>query len=101
MRILLCSSKSRIRVSTGLANPPCRISDLYFGPAEGTVQGPAVAAFQCSGKAPCTGITVIDNDFKIFSNHSIPTGYLCSNVDDPVGFNCTADCGPQDENCPS
>ncbi|KAK5175095.1 uncharacterized protein LTR77_000232 [Saxophila tyrrhenica] len=78
-----------------------QIGDMHLDNASGTVVGPFEAAFQCSGASPCDSIQISDNSFTTLSNGTAATGVRCSNVVDPMGFNCTADCGSQDELCPS
>lgn len=65
-----------------------QISDLAIRDMSGTLQTDVVASMQCSGAAPCDGISIRDVDFEK-SDGSTPAQYLCSNVVRPDGFACT------------
>ncbi|KAF2165295.1 glycoside hydrolase family 28 protein [Zasmidium cellare ATCC 36951] len=69
-----------------------QISDVVWEDVRGTVNnsGGDVGSFQCSGRVPCTGIEVRDVDLRDVGDGSVlGGGYLCSNVSEPVGFECT------------
>ncbi|KAF2162971.1 glycoside hydrolase family 28 protein [Zasmidium cellare ATCC 36951] len=66
-----------------------QFEDIQFNDAHGTLQGDRVVSFQCSGAAPCTGLSISNNGFTVSSNGSVPSRYLCDNVVDPQGFECT------------
>ncbi|KAI1324323.1 glycoside hydrolase family 28 protein [Xylariaceae sp. FL0255] len=78
-----------------------QVEDLYFSNSQGTVSEPYVGTFQCSAAAPCPGIHILNNSLTVTSNGTAAKGFRCTNVVDPVGFNCTADCGSEDSLCPS
>ncbi|KAK4502231.1 hypothetical protein PRZ48_005656 [Zasmidium cellare] len=66
-----------------------QFEDIHFNDVHGTLQGDRVVSFQCSGAAPCTGLSMSNYGFTVFSNGSVPERYLCDNVVDPQGFECT------------
>lgn len=76
-------------VEGGCDTSKFKIDGMFWGNSTGTVKQNKVVSLQCSGAAPCTNVNIFNNDWKIESNGSIPTSYLCSNVEDPKGFNCT------------
>ena len=65
-----------------------QISDFSIDTVGGTLKTDVVASMQCSGAAPCTGISIRN---VMFSANTGATArqYLCSNVEDPNGFECT------------
>lgn len=65
-----------------------QISDFSIDTVGGTLKTDVVASMQCSGAAPCTGISIRN---VMFSANTGATArqYLCSNVEDPSGFECT------------
>ncbi|KAJ4358430.1 uncharacterized protein N0V89_003013 [Didymosphaeria variabile] len=65
------------------------IENMHWGNTTGTTKNNLVLSLQCSGAAPCTNIDIFDNDLKVQSNGTKPEEFLCSNVEDPKGFNCT------------
>lgn len=65
------------------------IDDMRWGNTTGTTMNNLVLSLQCSGEAPCTNINIFNNDLTVQKNGSVPKEFLCSNVDDPKGFNCT------------
>ncbi|KAK4631571.1 Alpha-L-rhamnosidase rgxB [Fulvia fulva] len=63
----------------------------------GTTTSGVMADIQCSAASPCTGFTIEDMGGIVDTvNATIPAIYLCDNVVDPVGFNCTGK--PWEEN---
>lgn len=48
-----------------------------------------VADIQCSAASPCTGFEIEGINIVDTVNNTAPYNYLCDNVVDPVGFNCT------------
>ncbi|MBE3044300.1 hypothetical protein IMZ48_17375 [Candidatus Bathyarchaeota archaeon] len=54
----------------------------------GTTSSSRVASLQCSAVAPCTGIGLVDVDLK-FDNGTRAGDYLCGNVEEEHGFECT------------
>ncbi|KAJ4293230.1 hypothetical protein N0V90_008512 [Kalmusia sp. IMI 367209] len=65
------------------------VDGMHWGNTTGTTRNNLVLSLQCSGAAPCTNIDIFDNDLTVQSNGTKPTSFLCSNVEDPKGFNCT------------
>jgi hypothetical protein len=66
-----------------------KIENMRWGDAKGTTRGLNVASLQCSGAVNCTGVHMFKNDLTVQKNGTKATEYLCSNVHDPRGFNCT------------
>ena len=66
-----------------------QIENFTVDDITGTLKTNDVASLQCSGAAPCFRIDI--SDVHVTVNHTgVPaTGYLCSNVTDPIGFTCT------------
>lgn len=69
-------------------NSQFQIRNLEVRNARGTTKSSNVASFQCSAVAPCTDIGLYDIDVR-FSNGTAAPGYLCGNVVNPEGFECT------------
>ncbi|KDQ52576.1 glycoside hydrolase family 28 protein [Jaapia argillacea MUCL 33604] len=65
-----------------------QISNVTWGPGEGTVFGDTLAAFQCSGAVPCPGIELVGGLSGVKTNGTVRS-IDCSNIEDPIGFNCT------------
>lgn len=74
-----------------------QISDLHWGDTHGTVNGNRVAALQCSAAAPCHNINIFNNNLTALDSGKPSEEYLCEQVDDVSGFECT---GPCDGKCP-
>jgi galacturan 1,4-alpha-galacturonidase len=72
------------------------IHNLTIRDWSGVVQSDVNAEMQCSGDSPCTGITIEGIDLVDSVNSTRPSQYLCSNVEIPIGFNCTG--APYGEN---
>ena len=68
-----------------------QISDVVWGPIRGTLVTDSVAAFQCSEAAPCPGIALVGVD--VATPNSSAQSVVCSNVVDPVGFECSTSTG--------
>ncbi|KAG6828131.1 hypothetical protein H0H92_009085, partial [Tricholoma furcatifolium] len=66
-----------------------QISDITWGPMAGNVLSPTLASLQCSAAAPCPGIQFVGFD-EIETVSASERDIDCSNVVDPVGFNCTS-----------
>ncbi|KIK64270.1 glycoside hydrolase family 28 protein [Collybiopsis luxurians FD-317 M1] len=64
-----------------------QLSNITWGPGiTGSIQTDTLATMQCSGDAPCPGISLLGfNEVASVGAREIK----CSNVVDPVGFNCT------------
>ncbi|KAJ5288155.1 hypothetical protein N7478_003841 [Penicillium angulare] len=58
--------------------------DRLFGTSEST----QVTSLQCSAVAPCTNITVLEANLQL-DNGTQAEQYLCGNVVNPIGFECT------------
>lgn len=69
-------------------NSQFQIRNLEVRNARGTTKSKNVASFQCSAVAPCTDIGLYDIDVR-FTNGTAAPGYLCGNVVNPEGFECT------------
>ncbi|KAH8810965.1 galacturan 1,4-alpha-galacturonidase B [Xylogone sp. PMI_703] len=66
------------------------LSDLTFGSISGTTQSTAnVASFQCSAVEPCRNIKITNVDLTVESSGAEADQYLCGNVQNPEGWNCT------------
>ncbi len=74
-----------------------QVSDMHWGNARGTLKGDRVATLQCSAEAPCTNISLFDNDLWALDQDRPSDSYLCEEVVNPCGFNCTGAC---DGKCP-
>lgn len=72
-----------------------QISDIAIRSMGGTLKTDVVASMQCSGEVPCTDISIRDSMFKV-NDGPIAKQYLCSNVVNPDGFECTGK-APQTE----
>ena len=73
------------------------LRDITLKNWSGTTTSGVMADIQCSAASPCTGLH-IENMGGIVDtvNSTLPAIYLCDNVVDPVGFNCTGK--PWEEN---
>lgn len=69
-------------------NSQFQVRGLEVRGARGTTKNKNVASFQCSAVAPCTDIGLYDIDVG-FSNGTAAPDYLCGNVVNPLGFECT------------
>jgi len=65
------------------------IHDVTFENIRGTIATQNVAVLQCSGNSTCHDIQITDVRLSDSSNGTMQNGYLCSYVEDTVGFNCT------------
>lgn len=64
------------------------LRDLSLTNIHGTVTTPNVATLQCSATTPCSDINIQDVEL-VQANGTAAAGYLCSNVEGVVGFECT------------
>ncbi len=64
-----------------------QISDVTWAASVGNVASGYLAKLQCSGATPCTGIRF--GEFDGIATSGTSRTISCSNVLDPVGFNCT------------
>ncbi|KAJ6078436.1 hypothetical protein N7467_008189 [Penicillium canescens] len=69
-------------------NSEFQIKDVEIDGLSGTSKSTRVASLQCSAVAPCTNISIFDTALHL-SNGTDVEGYLCGNVANPIGFNCT------------
>ncbi|TKX22206.1 glycosyl hydrolases family 28 protein [Elsinoe australis] len=69
-------------------NSPFQVRNLEIRNTSGTTKNKNVASFQCSAVAPCTNIGLFDTEIT-FGNGTVAKDYLCGNVVNPTGFNCT------------
>lgn len=85
-----CTRFSGAPGSGNCTNSEFQIRDLVIDGLRGTTSDKTgrVASFQCSVVAPCTNLALLDVDVR-FSNGSDAGAYLCGNVVNPIGFNCT------------
>jgi hypothetical protein len=69
-------------------NSEFQIKNVEIDRLTGTSESKEIASLQCSTVAPCTNITIVDSTLHL-GNGTIANEYLCGNVDNPMGFNCT------------
>ncbi|KAJ5746979.1 uncharacterized protein N7511_008675 [Penicillium nucicola] len=69
-------------------NSEFQIKNVQINGLSGTSKSTRVASLQCSAVAPCTNIAIRDSTL-LLSNGTAAESYLCGNVVNPVGFNCT------------
>ncbi|KAF2101074.1 galacturan 1,4-alpha-galacturonidase B [Rhizodiscina lignyota] len=65
------------------------LENIKYSKLTGTSTTSQVASLQCSGVKPCHDITITDVDLTINSTTTEASSYLCGNVEDPHGWNCT------------
>lgn len=75
--------------SGGCDSSEFNVRDLRLINWTGTAASDVVSDIQCSAASPCTGIVIQDVDIIDSVNGTRPANYLCDNVVDPTGFNCT------------
>ncbi|KAL9530891.1 Alpha-L-rhamnosidase [Sphaerulina musiva] len=93
-----CNSSDFQKKKRNLTNISPPISSLHWGLTHGTLKGDRIATLQCSAVAPCSNIHLFDNDLYALDQHLKPAdSYLCEQVVNPTGFNCTGPCAGQ---CP-
>lgn len=67
-----------------------KISDVTFENVQGTAATDVVAVMQCSAAAGgCDGIEI--ENVVVEDDGVVADQFLCSNVEGPVGFECTGD----------
>jgi hypothetical protein len=93
MYLVASSMKVTNLTTTGLRGAALAISQCTRfsgapGEGNGTSESKEIASLQCSTVAPCTNITIVDSTLHL-GNGTIANEYLCGNVDNPMGFNCT------------
>ncbi|KAF1964791.1 putative exo-polygalacturonase [Bimuria novae-zelandiae CBS 107.79] len=69
-------------------NSRFQIRDVEIDGMVGTTKSKRVVSLQCSAEAPCTDITLENIDVKL-TNGSVAGDYLCGNVVDSKGWECT------------
>jgi len=88
-----CTSYSGADVSCDTSK--FKISNIILSNISGSVDSDTVAVMQCSADADgCDGITIENitvTDTSSAANATYPDAYryLCSNVNNPIGFSCT------------
>ncbi|KAL1586626.1 hypothetical protein WHR41_04503 [Cladosporium halotolerans] len=65
------------------------IHDITLENWSGTSTSNVLAELQCSGASPCYGIKYDNVSVEIPSNNTMASHYLCGNVTNPIGFECT------------
>ncbi|KAI1126887.1 family 28 glycoside hydrolase [Nemania abortiva] len=65
------------------------IRDVTLENWAGTTTSAVLAELQCSGASPCTGIKYNNVSAYIPSNNTMANHYLCGNVSETIGFECT------------
>ena len=69
-------------------NSEFQIKNVVIDGLSGTSKSTRVASLQCSAVEPCTNITMVNTSLHL-DNGTAANGYLCGNVIDPTGFECT------------
>jgi hypothetical protein len=69
-------------------NSEFQIKNLEIDGLSGTSKSTRVASLQCSAVAPCTNISIVNTALHLINGTDVE-GYLCGNVANPIGFNCT------------
>lgn len=82
-----CTSFSGGGTPVNCTNSLVQFHDIVVRGLTGTSGSGTVASLQCSAVKPCYNITL--EDVEITKDGSEATSYLCSEVVDNVGFNCT------------
>lgn len=85
-----CTAFSGGGTPSNCTNSEVQIHDITVQNLVGTTASDDVASLQCSAVKPCYNIALEDIDLTPTTNSSEQvTGYLCSEVEDNIGFNCT------------
>ncbi|PSN64886.1 extracellular exo-polygalacturonase-like protein [Corynespora cassiicola Philippines] len=71
-------------------NSEFQVRDVEIDGMRGTTRSSRVTSLQCSAVAPCTDIRLKNIDLK-FANGTSAESYLCGNVIDNQGWECTGD----------
>ena len=71
-------------------NSQFQLRDISINGLNGTTKSARVASLQCSAIAPCTNIGLYDVDLR-FENGTSAESYLCGNVKENKGWDCTGD----------
>ncbi|EJD03461.1 uncharacterized protein FOMMEDRAFT_187148 [Fomitiporia mediterranea MF3/22] len=64
-----------------------QLSDMAWENIRGTIDTNVLAELQCSGSAPCPGISLLG--FDMLQANGSEREIQCSNIVNPVGFQCT------------
>ena len=83
-----CTAFSGAPDSPNCTNSQFEVGDITIEGLTGTSASGTVASLQCSAVAPCANITLEGIDLTDSSGDA-RTSYLCGNVVDNIGFNCT------------
>lgn len=67
------------------------IENVEFANFNGTASSLTLASLQCSGVEPCHDIAITNATLVKTNGDTSPVAYLCGNVVNPIGWNCTGD----------
>lgn len=85
-----CTAFSGGGTPTNCTNSEVQIHDITVQALRGTTVSDDVASLQCSAVKPCYNIALEDVSLTLTTNTSAQvTGYLCSEVENAIGFLCT------------
>ncbi|KAJ4393820.1 hypothetical protein N0V93_003035 [Gnomoniopsis smithogilvyi] len=84
-----CTTFSSSDVPTNCTNSLVQIHDVAVTNVTGTTKSADVASLQCSAVKPCYNIELQDIELRLVSTTTYAADYLCSEVEDNIGFNCT------------
>ncbi|KAL6709796.1 hypothetical protein ACN47E_000581 [Coniothyrium glycines] len=70
-------------------NSQFQIRDVAIDGLKGTTKDRRVASLQCSAIVPCTNISLNDVELKHAQNETVVPNYLCGNVVQNRGWECT------------
>lgn len=84
-----CTTFSSSSVPTNCSNSLVQIHDVAVTNVTGTTKSTDVASLQCSAVKPCYNIELDDINLRIASTATYAAEYLCAEVEDTIGFNCT------------
>ncbi|CAN8098540.1 unnamed protein product [Discula destructiva] len=84
-----CTSFSGGGTPSNCSNSELQIHDIAVTNLTGTTQSSSVASLQCSAVKPCYNIALTDINLRVASSSAYAASYLCSEVEDTIGFNCT------------
>ncbi|KAI0426546.1 pectin lyase-like protein [Xylaria sp. FL1042] len=71
-------------------NSEFQIRDVTVNGLKGTTKSSRVASLQCSAVAPCTNIDIFHAELTL-SNGTLAAEYLCGNVKNQTGWECTGE----------
>lgn len=85
-----CTAFSGGGIPPNCTNSEVQIHDITVQNLSGTTTSDDVASLQCSAVKPCYNIALEDTDLTLTTHSSARvTEYLCSEVENTIGFNCT------------